>query len=50
MCSIRELIGIFFVILLLSSCGNKGDLYLPDAEPTMQPETQEPKTQSKSQQ
>lgn len=27
------------VILLLFACGNKGDLYLPDKEPTEQEQT-----------
>ena len=41
---IRELVALFVIALFVVSCGNKGDLYIPDTEPTMQTQDQ---TQSK---
>lgn len=41
---IREPVAFFLIALFLASCGNKGDLYIPDTEPTMQTKEQ---TQSK---
>ena len=33
---VRELTMILIAVAFVYGCGNKGDLYLPDAEPTMQ--------------